>query len=118
MLQLAAADLPAPVREYRFAPGRRWRFDLAWPERALAVEVEGGTWSGGRHTRPAGFRGDVEKYNSAALMGWAVLRVTADMVRDGSALALLEQALTLKRPTDRRRGHPDEPTKEEKGMTT
>jgi len=33
--------LPAPVFEYRFHPSRKWRFDIAWPERRVAVEVEG-----------------------------------------------------------------------------
>jgi very-short-patch-repair endonuclease len=91
--QIAAVGLPAPVREYQFAPPRRWRFDLAWPERRIAVEVEGGTWVHGRHVRGDGYRRDVDKYNAAVQLGWAVFRVTADMVRDGSALALLESVL-------------------------
>jgi hypothetical protein len=41
-LCLRAAGLPEPIREYRFAPSRRWRFDFAWPAAMLAVEVEGG----------------------------------------------------------------------------
>ncbi len=90
---LAEAAHTPPLREYRFAPPRRWRFDLAWPPRWLAVEVEGGTWSAGRHTRAAGYRADVEKYNAAALAGWTVLRVTADMVRDGTGAALVAAAL-------------------------
>jgi hypothetical protein len=42
----------------------------------VALEVEGGAWSGGRHTRGAGFLGDMEKYNAAAILGWCVLRCT------------------------------------------
>lgn len=85
------------MREYRFAPPRRWRFDLAWPERRIAVEVEGGTWSGGRHVRGGGYRRDVDKYNEAARLGWAVFRVTADMVRDGRALSLIESVISVTR---------------------
>lgn len=71
------------VREYQFAPHRKWRFDFAWPEKKIAVEIEGGTWSAGRHTRGTGFAADCEKYNAAALHGWRVLRFTGEMVRAG-----------------------------------
>ena len=92
-LHLRCALLPEPVRELRFDPSRRWRFDFAWPDHRLAVEVEGGTWCGGRHTRAAGFEADCEKYNAATLQGWRVLRVTGPMVCDGRALRLVEGAL-------------------------
>ncbi len=90
---LCAAGLPAPVREHRFAPPRRWRFDYAWPVSRVALEIEGGTWIGGRHVRGRGYQADCEKYSEAALRGWRVLRVTRAMLRDGRALALLERAL-------------------------
>jgi hypothetical protein len=90
---LRAAGLPPPVREYRFASPRRWRFDYAWPDLRLALEVEGGVWSGGRHVRGRGYEGDCVKYSEAALRGWRVLRATTAMLRDGRALALLERAL-------------------------
>jgi hypothetical protein len=89
---IEAAGLPAPIREYRFARPRRWRFDYAWPAHQLALEIEGGTWCGGRHVRGMGYEGDCEKYNAAALLGWTVLRVTTGMLRDRRALALLESA--------------------------
>lgn len=66
--------LPAPVAELHFHAARRWRFDYAWPEHRIALEVEGGVWSRGRHTTPAGFLADMEKYNAAAVLGWRVLR--------------------------------------------
>lgn len=34
---------PEFVREHRFHPTRRWRFDFAWPDEKVALEVEGGT---------------------------------------------------------------------------
>ena len=71
-----AAGLPEPVPEYRFAPPRRWRFDWAWPGDRIALEVEGGIWTRGRHTRGVGALGDMAKYNSAAIQGWCLLRVT------------------------------------------
>ena len=89
--QIEGTDLPVPCRECTFHPTRRWRFDFCWPDIKVAMEVEGGTWSGGRHTRGSGFRKDCDKYNQAAILGWVVLRVTSDMVQDLTALRLLEQ---------------------------
>lgn len=91
--RLAAAGLPAPEREYRFHRVRQWRFDFAWPDRQVAVEVDGGAYSGGRHTRGAGFERDLEKMNAAALAGWRVVRVTGGMVRSGYALRTITEAL-------------------------
>lgn len=93
-LILQSIGLPAPIPEHRFAPPRRWRFDYAWPERHLALEIEGGIWTAGRHVRPKGYERDCEKYNAAALAGWMVLRVTTAMLRDGRALTLLEEAFS------------------------
>ncbi len=72
----AANALPAPgvpEREYKFHDTRRWRFDFAWPEIKLAVEVEGQ----GRHQTFVGFRRDCDKYNAALALGWRVLRFPA-----------------------------------------
>lgn len=68
--------------ELRFCQTRKWRFDFASPTAKVAIELEGGTWSNGRHTRPAGFTEDCEKYNWAALNGWRVFRITSDMLKN------------------------------------
>lgn len=94
--QLYAADLVPVVTELRFHPERKWRFDLAWPDFKVAVEVHGGIHSGGRHTRGAGFERDREKMNEAALMGWLVLEVTDKQIRSGQALAWVERALEVR----------------------
>ncbi len=91
IFQVRAAKLPAPTPEYQFHPVRRWRLDLAWPDQKLYVEVDGGTWVGGRHSRGAGYENDCVKLNAAAVEGWRGLRVTTAMVKDGRALAALEQ---------------------------
>ena len=91
-LAMVAAGLPDPVREFRFAPPRRWRFDYAFPTQRIALEVEGATWTGGRHTRGQGYENDCVKYSTAAIMGWKVIRATTGMVKDGRALSLLIQA--------------------------
>lgn len=92
--QMRVAGLPPFQQEYQFAlPARKWRADFAFIGPRLLVEVEGAVWTGGRHTTGAGFVADLAKYNAAAIAGWVVVRVTGDMIADGTALALIEQAL-------------------------
>lgn len=62
------------VKEYKFVDGRRFRFDYYHMNR-VAIELEGGVWTRGRHTRPTGFLNDMEKYNLAASMGILVFRI-------------------------------------------
>lgn len=81
------------VKEFRFHPKRLWRFDYAIPEHKIALEVEGGVWTQGRHTRPKGFLGDVEKYNTATLMGWRVFRTTPEGLYRAATLDLLREAI-------------------------
>jgi very-short-patch-repair endonuclease len=92
-LQCAYAKVPQPVSEFKFHPTRRWRFDYAWPEQKLAVEIEGGAFTNGRHTRGAGFIKDMEKYNAAAAAGWRVLRYTPSQVASGMVLEQVERLL-------------------------
>lgn len=100
-LHLRAAGLPVGQLEYRFHSSRRWRFDLAYPSDKIAFEIEGGVWTGGRHTRSKGFIGDMAKYNAAAELGWRVFRVTTDQVRNGEALQLAERVLLKQNDAER-----------------
>lgn len=81
-------------RQYKFALeiGRHWAFDFAFVSHKLAIEFEGlvmrkgldGCWQvGGRHATISGMRGDMEKYNCAAMMHWCVLRYERGMVNQG-----------------------------------
>jgi len=98
--QLKAVGIPFE-REVQFAKPRRWRADFVVPEayygqaivRALLIEIDGGSFAGGRHTSGAGFRADVEKLNAATLAGYRVLRFLPEHVESGVALATIEQAL-------------------------
>jgi very-short-patch-repair endonuclease len=95
-LHVRAAKLPEPVREFRFAPPRRFRFDFAWPDSTnkVAVEIDGGTWmQRGRHTTGSGYENDCEKLNLASLAGWRVFRFTGGMVKSGAAIATVIEAL-------------------------
>lgn len=76
----------SPVREFTFAAGRKYRFDFAFVGLKIGIEIEGGTWMNGRHSRGAGFERDCRKYNCAALDGWRVFRFTTLMVESGEAI--------------------------------
>lgn len=91
LLQLKNNGLPAPTAEFRFHPTRKWRFDFAWPESKVAIEIDGGAFKfgGGKHMSPA----DYEKINVAQAMGWKVYRFTPSMVEKGQAIKfILEQS--------------------------
>ena len=96
-LQILVMKLPAPVREYKFHPVRRWRLDFAWPEIMLAVEVEGGGWmTKSRHTSGAGFRSDMDKYHAAMDLGWTIYRCDGALINDGRAVALVQKLIEAK----------------------
>ena len=81
------------VKEYKFHPVRKWRFDYAIPKHKIALEVEGGVWTGGRHTSSTGFLKDMEKYNTATSMGWRVFRTTPDELYRLKTLNMLKNAI-------------------------
>jgi hypothetical protein len=87
--------IPEPELEYPFAQlkGRRWRFDFCWPDQNVALEVDGGVWTHGRHTRGSGWLKDAEKLNTAASMGWRLLRCTPQQLCTPELLETLKQAL-------------------------
>ena len=66
------------VKELQFHPVRKWRFDYAFPKLKVAIEIDGAVWKLGRHNRPKGYIADMEKLNTAASMGWLVLRFSTD----------------------------------------
>ena len=93
--QMRLLALPVPEIEYKFHPVRRWRFDFAYPDLMLAIEVEGGTWSGGRHTTGSGFEKDCEKYGEAMMLGWNIYRCTGGMVKNGLAVSTIQKLISL-----------------------
>ena len=93
MNQLMEHQLDIPKAEYKFLKNRRFRFDFAWPDRMIAVEIEGGVFSGGRHTRGVGYTRDLEKYNLATLHGWLVFRFTTQDVTTQKAIAFMSDVM-------------------------
>ena len=78
-------------QEFKFHAKRKWRADFHITGKKLLVEVEGGIWSGGRHTRGKGYLGDMEKYNAATVMGYQVLRFSTEQVKSGLAIQQIEK---------------------------
>ena len=93
---IKAWELPEPVREHRFHPERRWRFDFAWPANLLALEIEGILFGeGGRHQRGQGFANDCLKYVCAQELGWQVVRVPSTWLAGGygEAMSVVERVI-------------------------
>jgi len=89
--QLREAKVLPWKREYKFAPGRKYAADFAWPDQKILCEIEGGIWSYGRHNRAVGFNQDLLKYNLAAELGYRVFRF------NGMRLINLEDVCTIAR---------------------
>lgn len=92
ILKLAAPNV-VWEREHVFAKPRRYRFDFALVDSMVAVELEGGTFSAGRHTRGLGFRSDLRKYNLATALGWRVFRFDREMIENGEMIDTIKEAI-------------------------
>lgn len=93
----------APVQQHRFHDERRWRFDFAFPDVMVAVELDGGIFAAengttaGRHARGMGRCKDFEKRNAAAELGWLVLCYGPPQVRSGEAAVQIERIVRARR---------------------
>lgn len=97
--RLVKSDLKLEaVKEYRFHPVRRWRFDYCIPDLKIAIEIDGGVWldGGGRHNRGQGYINDMEKLNAAASLGWLILRFTPQQKYQRSTLEIIRQTAKLR----------------------
>lgn len=88
--QIALAGLESPRREYRFALSikRKFRADLAYPERMLLIEVDGGV-----HTIRSRWKVTVRRHQIAQELGYRVVTVMPEQVRNGEALVIVEREL-------------------------
>lgn len=84
-------DLEVVLRLY--GKKRRWRFDYAIPSKRIALEIEGGIFVQGRHTRGSGYLKDIEKYNTAVLLDWRVIRSTTSTKSKTAALETIKRLL-------------------------
>jgi hypothetical protein len=102
--------VPEPVFEFCFDSERKWRFDLAWPDQLIGrntqthahlqfsllyIEVQGGLFSGGRHTRGAALLREYEKINRASVLGWRGLFVTPQQLLTKQTVNMVRECLGL-----------------------
>ncbi len=88
-----AHDIEAPIPEYQFAyPERKWAVDYLFAG-LVALEIEGGVWQQGRHTRGQGFLDDIEKYNELAIRGFMLIRCTPEDIQTGAVFPLIKRAI-------------------------
>lgn len=86
-----------PKPEHSFAaPVRNWKFDFAWLDAKIALEIEGGIYQRGWHQSISGYLDDMAKYNEAALRGWLVLRATPQEVTNGEAFGFIYRAFRIR----------------------
>lgn len=89
--EIVGAGFPIPKPQYKFHPTRKWRFDFAYPDAKVAIEVQGGVWSKGKHARAKGLLNDYEKFNEAQKLGWSVFLIPSDWIGQGAILSYLEE---------------------------
>lgn len=88
-----AGLLDGSVPEYRFHPTRRWLMDRAWPKQKVYVEVQGGVFVRGRHSRPKGQLNDFAKISEASILGWRPILVCSLEIKNGEAVERIRRAL-------------------------
>jgi len=88
-----AKGWPIPEAEVRFHPTRKWRFDWAWADQKLALEIDGGVWVRGAHGRGTGIVRDQEKGREAAALGWRIIRCQPKELFTPGVLDAINRAL-------------------------
>lgn len=79
-------------KEYKFHQKRKWRIDYFIDGKVkLGIEIEGGIWSSGRHTRPSGFIADIEKYNALTEHGIYLFRITYDNINSKETIDMIKR---------------------------
>ena len=68
--------------EVRLISDRRFRFDYVHLRSKVAVEVNGGIWTGGGHSSGKGLLRDYEKLNLAQSQGYYVFFLSGEMIND------------------------------------
>lgn len=115
LLWLKAHGLPLPIKEFRFAPGRKFRADYCWRNvlvihtfhshmRNVILEVNGSVWGrreagvwkpGARsgHSSGSGLIRDYAKANLAQRLGFIYLQYTPQQLMTPQTLADLRSVL-------------------------
>ena len=96
----ASCRLPRPRIEYRFHRERKWKFDFAWPDQQIALEVDGGIWSYGRHNRGSGITKTWEKENTANLLHWHIFKCEPKTLCTRQTTEMIRAALSYETETN------------------
>ena len=90
---IVSGGLPEPVQQHPVSIGnRRYRIDLAYPDRKVAIEIDGWEY----HRSRSAFDDDRSRANDLVVAGWNVLRFTSGMT-DVQTVATVAAALSQKR---------------------
>jgi hypothetical protein len=92
-VQLRGVKIPFDRQVMTDSTGRKWRWDFKIDD--IVIDVQGGTWNGGRHVTGAGYQNDCDKLNSATRDGYRPLHFTTKDVKSGKALRFIEEMLCL-----------------------
>lgn len=90
-LHLKANGIPFIV-EHRFHSVRKWRYDFCLNNRLL-VDIDGGIWIQGHHSRGKGMEDDFEKMWEAVLLGYRVMKFSTGQVKSGVAIETIRRAM-------------------------
>jgi len=91
--QLDACGLGGYVREAQIIPHRKYRYDFYYPEANLCIEIQGGVWSNGAHSRPTGITRDYEKANLCVQHGFRLLQFDVKQVKSGDAVEFVRSII-------------------------
>ncbi len=102
LTQIQAYKLPTPVCDYVFDAEKNYIFDLAWPDRCIAMDCDAalrGYWISEKNNRKTliiredsyseSFEKSCAKINKATSEGWDVYRFSSGQIIDGDAIKLL-----------------------------
>ena len=78
-------------REVCLVPGRKWRWDFVIND--LAIEIQGGIWGAGGHSRGLGQEKDMRELNAAVKAGYRPMLSSTGMVESGEAIKEVKEAL-------------------------
>lgn len=110
-LELAPSSLTL-LREFPAIEGRRFRFDFYCVEASVLIEIQGGAFTGGRHTRGVGMSSDCEKSRLAQMQGYKCFAYTGQQITKANLTALVAYCITEAKKQKRIR-KPNTRTKEE-----
>ena len=94
----AVIDGPAYVTELQVVEDRKFRFDYAWPEEWVALELQGGIYLAGKggHVAPKRFQNDCDKFNRAVCAGWRPCKLATGQVTPENLLLIKNLILAMR----------------------